>query len=280
MFDMDILKSFSSAKYKESGLGCRCCGYVPSIVQGEVDAMCGFCEAYVNMSRKDAQALHPEMGTLLDSLHGMIRNGDWEGAVSLAEQLKVGDDPHLLYGVGIVYRALSDAVYSHVDYRAKGFMEGNAAKRNNEPNLNKNNAMHLLSRSKEMLYRSIKIMSAKTDDPELLYLSFLANMKLGMQVKAKEALGRLNSIGNERVRLYANTKYAVGYRTKDSKGYLEALAKGLSPNSAYYVAVDLARRKRFRESKGMLGILLRNAAMPEGAELLMRIYGAETASGF
>ncbi|MDE1851408.1 MAG: hypothetical protein KGH69_01820 [Candidatus Micrarchaeota archaeon] len=276
---MDLLKSFSNARYKESGFGCRCCGYMPYIIAGEIDTMCGFCEAYVSMAKLDVKALHPEMDTLLDSLHGLMKNGDWEGAVALAEQIKAGDDPYLLYGLGVMYRALSDAVYSHVDYSAKGFMEGNAAKRNNEPSLNKNNSMQLLSRSKEMLYRSLKIMGTKADDPELLYLSFLANMKLGMHVGAKAALDRLNGTGNERMRLYANTKYSVECKTRDSKGYLAALAKGLSPNSAYYVALDLARMKRFRESKGMLGILLRSAAMPEGRELLRRIYGAETASG-
>ncbi|MDE1822785.1 MAG: hypothetical protein KGI00_00225 [Candidatus Micrarchaeota archaeon] len=276
---MDFLRAFSGANYKESGLGCRCCGYVPSIVPGDVDAICGFCEAYVGMVKSDARALHPEMDMILSSIHFLAKEGEWDDAIALAEQVKVGDEPYLLYGFGILYKAFSDAVYWHVDYNSKGFMEGNAANRNNEPNMKKNNSMHLLEKSKEMLYRSIKLMESKKDDAEILYIDFLANMKLGRRVDAKSALDRLNTVGNDKVKIYANAKYSVEYNTEDARAHLEALAKGASPNSAYYLAVDLARRKRFGESKKMLGILLNNAAMPEGMELLKKIYGLETASG-
>jgi hypothetical protein len=262
-----------------SDLICRCCGnrvYVLSDVQ---ESICNFCEAYVSMRDKDV--VHGNRGT--ESNLALMQNsamaGKWEDGVAPAEALAATRNPYFLYGAASFYRFFSDHTYYGVDYTLEGFMYGNAEKRSSEPQ-NKHNAMALISKSREFLFAALKIIN-DTQNPEdpLLFIKFMANVKLGRKVHAQKALAEINSAaGTDMLKLYANIVASVSSGSRLAEKYLNSgLSYGIS-NTLYYLAMHAAMQKDIGNAIRILDPLAVKSNMPAALYLGVRLKDVRNAS--
>jgi hypothetical protein len=211
--------------------------------------------------------------------HAAIEGGNSEAAVGAIAPLETSQDPLVLYGVGNVYKVLSDYTYRSVNYTMGGFMYPNADKRNDEYNKNKYNSMRLLSKSKEMMFSSIYIIkkSGKDDDWLYSYINFLAEMKMKRYAQAHLVLGRINKQAQTPVNHYANMIYAVRTGGRDAEKMLKPLLEIGELNAYYYLALHIMERELPAAGK-ILAKIATKTQMPMAETLLEKAMEVDKAT--
>lgn len=274
---MDVsgyLKKLSKAKFSETE--CPSCG--SPVLTTNPSSFCHFCEMFIfeEGPRKSGGSARQ---TLLRA-NTAIRSGDWLSGIGALAPLENSTEPLILYGMGNIYKRFSDYTYGSVNYSLGGFMNSNADKRNDEFNRNKNNSMHLLSQSKEFLFRTIYLISnqMKSDDWLYLYAQFMAEMRLKRYAQAHVILGRINGQASSPISGYANMVYAVETRARNAESHLKPLLGNCELNAFYYASRYLINSNRFSEAKKVLLKITGMASMPMAQELLNKMNEIEEAT--
>lgn len=251
-----------------SDLLCRCCGARLYVLSNAKESICNFCESYV--SSDDANVVHGNSDTeknLLNMQRCTVEKR-WSDGVAFADALVATRDPHFLFGAASFYQFFSDYTYNDVNYELPGFMYSNAEKRSDEPQKNKYNAMSLISKSKEYLFKIIKIINDTPNPPDtLLFLSFMSNIKLKRYPQAMNLLQSLNAPSvNGVIRDYSNMVFSVEKRDKKAEiNMSKSFSQGIS-NSYYYLAKYFAMKRHIDRSIQLLNQFTGKVNMPSAAE--------------
>jgi hypothetical protein len=206
--------------------------------------------------------------------------GKWEAGVAPADALAATKDPYFLYGASSFYRFFSDYTYHGMDYTLGGFMYSNAEKRSDEPQVNKYNAIALMSKAKGFLFGALKIINdIQNPDDSLLFIKFIANVKLGRKAHARAALSEINAgAGTDIVKTYANIVSSVNSNGKLAGKYLDSgFSYGIS-NSFYYLAMHTAMHKNIDEAIRILDSLAVKSNMPAALYSSIRLKDVRSAS--
>lgn len=264
----------------QSDLICRCCGnkvYALSAVQ---ESICNFCEAYVSMQDRDVVHGNRDVETALALMQNSVVTGSWVEGIAPADSLAATKDPYFLYGASSFYRFFSDFTYYGVDYTLGGFMYSNAEKRSDEAARNRYNAIALNSKSKEFLFKALKVINdTQNPDDTLVFIKFMANLKLKRQVHVEKALAEINARpGMEMMKNYANMINAVSTGSKLAEKYVAAsFSYGIS-NSLYYLAMHMAKHNDIGGAIKMLEPLAAKSNMPAALYLGVRLKDIRSAS--
>lgn len=247
-------------KHVDSQARCRHCGSNIIFWQGE-ESICSFCEAFFSPGERME-------GGRLDSfseLQELYDSKKFDDAIKKADSLALNNvDPHTLYGLGAIYAALSDIKYYGMDYGLQGFMEQNA--------VNSRSSLGLTAKSKEMFFKSIYLLGKEvmdSDSSDLIYLRFMANIKLGRLVDAKKDLGLMNTKGLKGE--YVRMVYAAETRDKTAYEQINKFIKKGDVNSVFYLAKHYADIKKLEEAKTILDKLVASERMPMAMPLLKRV---------
>ncbi|MCL4365072.1 MAG: hypothetical protein M1569_01955 [Candidatus Marsarchaeota archaeon] len=254
----------------KSNLLCRCCGSALYVLPGAQESICSFCESYVNANDINIVHSNREIENNLLKMQENAVEGRWQDGAEYADALATTNDLHFMFGVANFYRFYSDRVYSDVDYNLSGFMYSNAEKRSDELHKNKNNAMALISKSKEYLFKSIKLINDTPNPSEsLLLMGFMSNIKLKRYVHAKKALGSLNapSIG-EIPQSYANMVFNVETNTKTAEKFISSSISLGIQNSFYYLSRHLAKNGYLVKAESVLKRLIEKTGMHEAVSFM------------
>jgi hypothetical protein len=272
---MRLLDSISS-----SGLICRCCGNKVYSLSGANESVCNFCEAYVSSRDKDVVHGNRDIENNLGLMQSSAASGRWVDGAAAADSLAATNDPCFLYGASSFYRFFSDHTYYGVDYNLGGFMYSNAEKRSDEVQRNKYNAVALISKSKEFLFKSLKIINASPNpEDHLLFIKFMANVKLNRLDHAQKTLAEIGGRQNmDMVKFYANTVWMVNGGKKLSDKYIdEGVTYGLS-NILYYLAISAAKHGDLDGAINMLDQLAPRSNMPAALYAGIRLRDIRNAS--
>ncbi len=259
---------------------CRCCGNKVYALSNVQESICNFCEAYVSVQDKDVVHGDRDIENNLALMQDSALTGKWIDGIAPADALAATKDPHFLYGASSFYKFFSDYTYYGVDYTLGGFMYSNAEKRSDEPQKNKYNAVALMSKSKEFLFKALKIINdTQNPDNSLVFIRFMANVKLKRDVYMQKALDEINAKqGIEMLKTYANIIRNVNSKGRLAQKYLDdGLAKGIS-NSFYYLAIHAAKSKDINGAINMLDSLAVKSNMPSALYLSIRIKDVKSAS--
>ncbi len=265
----------------QSSLVCRCCGSSPSSMSSPNGTFCNFCEWLARPGDADQLHSNTEVSTHLEGMRKAIAEKVWEPGIVHADALAASKDPFLMYGASHFYKFFSDFTYRSVDYAQGGFMYSNAEKRNDEPNLNKHNAMSLISASKGCLFKSLKIISGGQLDAEHAYLKFMCNVELKRYQHAASALEELEKLpGSQEMSHYAHMLLRI--EASDTLSAKEkppetGSAQG-SANFFYYLAKYLAKSGSLEDSLRILKALSGKVRMPMADHYLDRVSAVSAAS--
>ncbi len=237
---------------------CAVCGSDVASAEGK-EAFCHFCEAYVYPEDKMQQ----EATAALNEVQDRIKKAEIENAIGAAMKMQKSSKPDVLYALGVFYSFFSDYRYYSLDYNLGGFMEGNSK--------NIYESLDLIAKSKEMLFKAIKIAGKDAEvDPNLAYVVFLSNIRLGRRVQAERALEMLEKTEKRsQIKDHARMIYAMATNDKDALKYISSGIVEL--NSFYYLAVYLIRMKRYKESRRLLEALIKKCHMPMALYTLHRL---------
>ncbi len=260
----DCLKIIDSSMF-EFQFTCRSCGMMPYIISPEQrETFCNFCEGYVDLDGMDAVHGSADAEKNLQSMSAAAQNGKWVQGVPYADAIAATKDPFFLYGASHFYRFFSDITYYDVNYSLGGFMYSNADKRSDELTRNKYNAMALTSKSKEYLFKALKIISSTPSDARLTYLKFMCNIRLKRQAHASSALLELATL-KDNIALYRyasmvlNSEHHDTIKKSQSPDAESALG---SANIIYYTARHLARQGNLDGATKILSQLTKRIYMP------------------
>jgi len=264
----------------DTGLMCSCCGaevYAMSPIQ---ESICNFCESDVNNQDRDAVHENPNAEKTLMALQQSALEGRWMDGVQYADAIAATKDPYFMFGASSYYTLFSDYTYHGVDYTQGGFMYANAQKRSDELQKNKFNAVALRSKSRECLFKAIKIIK-DTQEPEerLLFINFMANMRLKRYLQAEWALAQVNAHAESGIiKNYANMVYEVERNRSHAPKYItESFSYGVS-NTFYYLSLHLALRKDLDKAIRVLDKFIPNGRMPAALYLMHKLKDFKAAS--
>ncbi len=241
---MDMKRYYEAlGKAFQSDLVCQCCGARPYVLTNCAETICTFCEAYVNEGSVNAAKSSAEIWKELNGMQACIHVGEWAEGTAHADAIAASDKPHMLFGAAAFYNAFSDYVYHGVDYTIGGFMYPNSLKRSDQAQKNSNNAMALVSKSKGLLFRTLKHIGDTTTnlDRQLMFTAFMSNIKLGRMPQASKMLTLINtSQCQPAIRSYANMVYMVRLGQKHVEKYIDACFEMGIANSVHYLTRMLA----------------------------------------
>jgi len=184
----------------------------------------------------------------------------------------------VLYALASLYRSLSDITYLDVDYTIKAFMERNADNRNDEPKRNKYNAMHLESRNRECLHKSIETLElSKASDENSLFIKAMAEIKLKRYAHAAIILDP--QITSTLAFKYAKMALATDANEKDAEKRINELLRAKEISAVFYAAKHLAMKKEFTSAEQLIGIISSFIALPKYTIYAKRIKNAADAAG-
>ncbi len=233
-------------------LRCQYCGSTVLTYGGST--FCHICEGLVLPA-----ASPPEP---ISEAYSMFASGKIADAKEvLSGACKGSQNARLLFGAANIFDAISDWEYSGADYGRPGFMYENS------------NSIYAsldtISKSKEMLYKSIKLLLqeyTESKNAEASYLLFAANIKLKRKVYAFRQLAELE----EEPSKYANMVYAAEYSEKSAKAHIDSLL-GKHVNSLYYLSKYLIHLRKFKAASDVLDAINSNVFMPKAAYLMQRL---------
>jgi hypothetical protein len=262
---------------------CRCCGASSYTTSAQHETFCNFCEFYVNLEAMNAVQGSADAKKNLLGMNNAAQRGQWLQGVPYADALAATKDPFFLYGVSHFYRFFSDFTYYDVNYNLGGFMYSNADKRSDELLKNKYNAMALISRSKEYLFKALKVISTAPSDAKLVYLKFMCNMKLKRYALAASNLTDLYGLDDA----VTISKYAKMIFTIETASKIPILSKLPDINSAsgsanffYYVAKHIAKAGDLYTATAILNSVNDKIYMPMAVSYNRRITEVNSALGF
>lgn len=275
---LDLIDKISS-----SGLVCRCCGAAAETFSDERETFCNFCESHVSYSDANILNSNSENESNLINLQKSAATGEWIKGVKYADALALTKDPFFLYGASMYYRLFSDFTYNDVNYEQGGFMYSNAEKRSDDFQKNKYNAMALISKSKEYLFKIIKtVSSSQQPDSEHLYLKFISNIKLKRYPQAAESLVELETASpKSTVSKYAALVFSVDvvYNDKPSNKPLQIDSASGSSTFFYYLAKQMVNQRNLEDAITILNRLNSKSYMPMAFYYRKRVVDVNLASG-
>ncbi len=264
----------------KSKLMCRCCGANVYVMSAVAESMCNFCEAHVSLQDKDIVHGNSTTEKNLAGMQECAAQARWAEGTVYADALATTKDPYFLFGASSFYRFFSDYTYFGVDYTLEGFMYSNAQRRSDEFQKNKYNAVALISKSKEYLFKALKVLGTNPHpDDSASFLGFMANMRLKRTVNAQKALSVINAVqANEEIRSYANMVFGTEEKSRGAEKFIESsLSYGIS-NSIYYLAMHTAMKRRLDEAISLLDVLIAKTGMPSAVSLRYRLKDTKAAS--
>ena len=264
----------------ETGIYCRCCGFPVLSLPGEHPLFCSFCEAYVLKTDNDIVNGSAEISKNLKIIRDSVSSGKMQDGAAAADALAAIKDPHLLFGASEFYRLFSDTTYYGVDYTLGGFMYPNAEKRSDETPKNKYNAVALMSKSKEFLFKALKLMqSDEKPSNALAFIAFMSNIKLKRYVQAEKLLdGPIANSGDAAIISYATMAFKTHTDPQKSASAIQKCISYGIPNAFYYLSIHLAKRKRLSDSLGILSVFVDKTGMPAAINLKYRVGDIKAAS--
>ena len=245
----------------QTDLICRCCGNRAIAFSGVQESVCNFCESYVQMADKDFVHGDKSIEEGLERMQKSASVGSWIDGAQQADVFGASKDPYLVFGAANFYRFFSDYTYYSVDYALGGFMYGNAEKRSDEIKKNKYNAVALISKSKEFLFRSLKLMEMlKYSDDSSMLIKLLANMRLKRRTHAEVALNEIDKSSNKAViKDYAHL--AFDYNDKNGERRMSNLMALGVTNSFYYMALRESAHGNINDGIRMMDALASKSNM-------------------
>lgn len=263
-------------------LTCRSCGSSSDTVDEQDETFCNFCEGYVDQDGITALHSTPLLEKSVLAMGIAARNGHWLQGMPYADALAATKDPFLLYGAAHFYRFFSDFTYYDVNYNQGGFMYSNAEKRSDELQKNKYNAMALISKSKECLFKALKQISLISPNANLLYLKFMCNIRLKRYSQASIALSGLGTF-KDSGSLFKYATMVISNETAKS-GSKTAFLPDLntisgSSNFFYYASKHLAKSGNLEDSIKILTLLTNKIYMPLASSYNRKVIDVSSASG-
>ena len=257
------------AAAKPAALTCPHCGARTISTSGK-ETFCNFCELYVNIGTAGAELLFTD-------IHAGTKAGDWDGSAKKIEQLlKTSTELELLYFSALFYKYFSGIKYNDRNYNLKGFMEANAE--------NIGQSLELTSLSKKCFYKvsrlaGTSIKANAITDPNIFFIKFMSEIKLGRTVDAMRTLSALKfNFSQSPITRYARMVYGVETNSKEAEALLsDSIARG-EMNASYYLAKYLAKHNRIDEAYALLQKLNRIVEIPMARELMVLVSSTRNAS--
>ena len=140
-------------------------------------------------------------------------------------------------------------------------MYGNADKRSDEPRNNKYNAVALISKSKEFLFRALKLMDTPMyGDDSSMMIKLIANLRLKRLVHAEAILKDIDKGSkNAMIRDYAHLAFDYNERYSEKRVH-SLMALGVI-NSFYYMAMRESARGNIGDGIRMMDALASKSNM-------------------
>lgn len=272
---MSLYHNAKAFKLPESKAKCTYCSTEYMCAENPY-SICPLCESIVVPGEKSS--LDPAVVSKLGSISKSIAKGAYLEAIENAEQLCTSADPKVLYALASLYRSLSDITYLDVDYTMKAFMERNADNRNDEPKRNKYNAMHLESRNRECLHKSIETIElSKASDENSIFIKAMAEIKLKRYAHAAIILEQQPD--TTLAFRYAKMALATEADEKDAEKKINDLLHAREINAIFYAAKHLAMKKEFTSAGKLIDILSSFLDLPKYVIYKKRIKNVSEAAG-
>lgn len=250
-------------KPKTSTVVCSYCGSF-MLLGNSKEGFCHFCEACISIMEDEINDPYLDK---LSSIQLLIDGRDFDSAINHLDDLLKGEpNIYLLFGAANIYKTLSDIKYNDLDYNRKGFMEENSS--------NIYSSLDLTSKSKEMFYKTIRMVEGQiktSPDENLLYLSFISYIKLKRLLDAEKVTERMKARKKSPGMEYVNMVFCIESGKKEGHQYaMELMSKG-NPNAIYYLARSYMSDKKLKEARILLERLTSRVRMPDAIFLLHRI---------
>ncbi len=256
---------------------CSACTSPLLIPKGADGSFCHLCEFYNINSNSKAAKPEDALQSAVAEATTSLANGDWGALTSALEPFAQSANPATLYGLGSIYKSLSDYVYSDVNYSLSGFMHRNADNRNDEPNRNKHNSMALGSKAKGLFFATLYLIGKMTEKEreDWLFTEFMAEIKLKRYPKAGKVSMTMQSADKTgAIHDYESMVYAVERHEQSAKYILSTLSQG-HLNSLYYLARRLIRNGDYKAAGRSLSLMLEKTASPMASKLLAGLENLE-----
>ncbi len=262
---------------------CRSCGASSLTTSGQHSTFCNFCEGYVNIDGTNAIHGSSDVEKRLLGMNAAAKSGQWLQGVPYADALAATKDPYFLYGASHFYKYFSDFVYHDVNYNLGGFMYSNAEKRSDELLKNKYNAMALISKSKEHLFKALKVISTIPPEPKLIYLKLMCNVRLNRYSTAASIVEDLRGFdGTEDLLKYSGLVISTEAMKSGSKpaSIPNIGSASGSANFFYYLAKYFAKSGDLESASALLDKIAENTFMPMAASYNRKIAEVKGALDF
>ena len=233
-------------------LMCQYCGE-ESIAIGSV-GICSNCELPVSMEKEALQSNATAFAGI-SKVKELLEGNDYEGAAAEYNAMyKSGNDPSYLYAEALLRIKQSNSQTAGIRYDRKGFMEENAAFRDN--------AAKLASMARGLLNDTINACAKQINEQRpplgMVYLAFLCHMKLSNLREAGVLLQTIEGIDSVYIGAYSRMMLDLNLHRPESVilGAERLLKPGsFSINALFYIAVALFDMKKYKEAKNIIGTL-------------------------
>ncbi|MDE1869711.1 MAG: hypothetical protein KGH71_01855 [Candidatus Micrarchaeota archaeon] len=235
--------------------------------------ICQFCELYTDKTQKELMKSKP-LSDALSGIQSAIASGDNEGAIKAFDSaFALTQGAGFLFAKAALHLLIADEEFAKRDYATpNGYMEENS--------VHSKSALSHFSSAKALLFKVISSCDAvlKTNpDPNLLYLKFLCEIRLGRVSSARKSLLVLKSNAKDLpLTPYAEMVYNSFVANKKQEPYLQkGISLGALP-SFYYYAAFLSDKNNLGESKRVLLKILKYVQMRQASRLLSGIERVQT----
>jgi tetratricopeptide (TPR) repeat protein len=253
MDDVQYLKIIDGLESSHQTLMCEYCGAeTPSI--GEL-CICSNCECVAHSTRPMLEKRDHLLLDALDSINSSIASQNYDAALATYDKLVAErKEPPYMYAQALLYLKYSNYEIGKINYSRQGFMEENTTHRNN--------AAKSASASKRLIAKAISVAENETatgnTSPNIVYMLFLAQMKLGNHRAAQISMNQLFKIGNRYLADYSAMVFST--HMQDYAGAIKSAERLLindnfSVNALFYIGYSKFRGGKVKEAGNMLARL-------------------------
>jgi tetratricopeptide (TPR) repeat protein len=248
--EMDVRALLSGMSQTLKGtkrMTCVYCGTDTPIIDGK--GICSWCE---NLILREVGAMEKLESMHLDRLGDIstgIAKGKFDDVMKIYDGIETtSKEPGFPYAHGLALVAYSNQVTSMIEYNRKGFMEENIVYRDK--------AAALYSTARLKFNRAISLSDTNLWNGEraneMLYTSFLAQIKLGKLKAAQFAIESIKNLGDVYLWAYSDMIMAVALEKyeealKHALGLTEE--KHFSANAYYYIAFCLFKKRQYKDAE-------------------------------
>ena len=276
MLVMDLYRLAYSFKLPQEEHACPYC-YTDYLSERGNGSVCPFCESYI--PSENPAAIDPAAAAELAGIKESMRKGAFLEAAENADSLSTNADPQVLYALSSFFNALSDITYWDVDYTLKAFMEKNADNRNDEPANNKYSAMHLYSKRRECLHKSIEALNiSKQANVQQTFIKFMAEAKLGRYAHAAICLEQLRKPAGLPL-AYANMVLSIGTKSRSAVKDTATVLQLKETCGLFYAAKHFAGRKEFGKALRLIDKLTSIINLPEYIYYRQKVVNVSSSAG-